>query len=120
MKWRTLSGVGVWWIWMARTAAMAKEPVDNAEADLLIEVAFISLERIAIELDRLIWRLLKMKKDGPEHADGAMEAHAKRMFGIPIKTEKQWKRLAEKVKRKERRRDMKHWKEHSIHRKVVH
>lgn len=95
---------------MAIATFVGQESIGNTEMDLSIEVAFMSLERIAMKLDRLIWKLLKMKKSRSEIRGNGIEAHPRRMFGIPVRTERQWKRLAEEVKRKEKERDMKHWK----------
>lgn len=61
----------------------------------------MGLERMALKLDRLLLRLV-----GRE-----MHASEKRMFGMPVKTERDWDKLARRVRRKERKRDMRHWKE---------
>lgn len=104
---------GTWWTWVLGSDA-GPGPVGSAQPGIPVEAALMGFEKMVMKLDRLIWRLLKADGVHQRDAEGgnSVEAHSKRMFGIPVKTERQWRRLAQKIKRKERRRDMKHWKEH--------
>ena len=89
----------------------ASEAVGGRDQDVSV-VVFMGFEKIVMRLDRLMWRLLRMGRGRAVNGGGDVKTLSRRMFGLPVKTERQWRRLAEKIKRKERRRDMKHWKEH--------
>ncbi|KAG5860034.1 hypothetical protein KMI_03g04830 [Encephalitozoon hellem] len=114
------SALGVCLICTIAGTSVSQELVVGTEVDMPSEAAVMDLEKVVLKLDRLIWKLLKVGKSRSENRKNGMEAHAGRMFGVPIKTEKQWKKLAEKIRRKERERDMKHWKQHLIHNGTWH
>ncbi|AHL30114.1 uncharacterized protein Eint_060355 [Encephalitozoon intestinalis ATCC 50506] len=120
MNLKSFSALWVWCISIGSNEIASQEFAARGELDLPVEVAFMDLERIVMKLDRLIWRLLKMREHKPEGEENTIEVYTRRMFGIPVKTELQWKKLAEKVKRKEKKRDMKHWKQSLIYNKIDH
>jgi hypothetical protein len=83
---------------MAMSSGDASESDSNHE----MEAVFLSLERLAIRLDRLLYRLV--------NGGASVGPDSKREFGIPTKSPKKWKKLADKIKHKEKKRDMRHWK----------
>lgn len=93
-------------------------PTGTTEDGALVEAASMGLERIIMRLDKLILKLVGVGSSTTEQhravdrrtLAGPVVADSKRVFGIPVKTNREWRKLTERIKREERMRDMKHWK----------
>lgn len=92
---------------------------DNKE-DNSIEIAHFKPDRILLRLNKILLKFfgedqaneMSFKISDNIEAD-SLKINKRKEFGIPVKTKKDWEKLADKVKRREKRKDMKHWKPNS-------
>jgi hypothetical protein len=95
-------------VWLVGLLEAVGSPASESESNQGMEKVALSLERMVMKLDRLVYRLLH----GRAGTNGGPSTDSRREFGIPTKSPQEWKKLADRIKHKERRRDMKHWKSH--------